>query len=87
MGTLAEHEKELRSGTVSEGGFAALIDAEIYGNVSSIGALEEHLKILQYILVSGNPIEVNQPRKGKYTIKNTKEFQLWCQEFFPSALM
>jgi hypothetical protein len=85
MGTLAEHEKELRSGTVSEGGFAALIDAEIYGNVSSIGALEKHLKILQYILVSGNPIEVNQPRKGKYTIKNTEEFQLWCQEFFPSA--
>jgi hypothetical protein len=85
MATLADHEKELRSGTVSEGGFAALIDAEIYGNVSSIGALEKHLRILQSTLVSGTPIEVNQPQKGKYRIKNTKEFQLWCQELFPSA--
>lgn len=85
MNTLADHESDFSKGLISEGGIRALADAEIYGNVSSIGAMEKSLSIVYAALVSRGVIEINHPLNGKLYIKNVNEYKAWCEEILPSA--
>ncbi len=85
MNTLADHESEFSKGLISESGIRALVDAEIYGNVSSIGAMEKSLSIMHTALVSKGSIEINHPLNGKLYIKSSNEYKAWCEEVLPSA--
>jgi len=85
MNTLAEHENEFSKGVISKDGVRALVDAEIYGNVSSVGAMEKALSILYKALIELGVIEVHHPVNGKSYIKSNKELENWCRKYFPSA--
>lgn len=85
MATLAEHIQEYRQGVVSETGFRALADAEVYGSASSIGALEQALAFLWQVLCKQEPLTVQHPRHGRSEIRSTGEFERWCNEYFPSV--
>ena len=85
MATLLEHHHEFTKGIISRGGFGALIDSEIYGNVSSIGAMEKSLAIVFQALIVQNQLNIHHPTKGTLVINDPNEFKEWCNEFLPSA--
>ncbi len=85
MAALIDHEKEYKAGIVSEGGFDALMDAEIYGNVSSVSALKSSLCVLLEVLNVNQKIEVCHSKIGTLIITNRQEFIAWCLKYFPSV--
>lgn len=85
MNSIQDHDEEYLAGLVSEGGFNALIDAEIYGNVTSVSALEKRLHMLLAALNSDQKVTVNHSRIGTVVITNKYDFMTWCSKYFPSA--
>jgi hypothetical protein len=76
-----EFNEQLRAGYVSREGFRRLHDAEVYGNVSSLGALKGWLKELDLPLRAGKRIEV----EGERFIASRQELLAWIQAEFPEA--
>jgi len=85
MNTLAAHQIEFSEGIVTEGGFSALMDAEIYGNASSIGALSKCLMQLHECLSAGIQLSLYCPRENKTETDQLSVFLNWCEKYFPSA--
>jgi hypothetical protein len=85
MNSLADHTEEFQSGLVTEAGFRALADAEVYGNVSSIGALRRCLSVLHSRVVSGHALQIQHPEFGASTVGDLHAFTAWQQQYFPSA--
>lgn len=85
MRTLADYRDEYVRGLVSEEGFGPLLDAENYGHIVSINALEGSLALLLHALRTRGRINLFQPPNGMLEIESESNFAAWCETNFPSV--
>jgi len=76
-------EAELKQGHVSQAALNVLIGAEVDNCATSIGWLEDKLRILGWT-VARRPIHIDDPA-ARLTLTSTADFTAWCRATFPNA--
>ena len=78
--TLQFHALEFDDGVVTESGFRALLDAEVYGAASSIGAAGNCVARLRSCL-DKCPLSLFVPGVGLRSVTSNEGFKDWCQQY------
>lgn len=83
MNTLQAHHADYDNGFVSEQGFSALSDAEVYGAASSIGASSTCVARLWRALANGRELKLSCREGVTISAHTEMELKDWCTRYFP----
>ena len=85
MNTLQLHLEDFENGIVTESGFSAIGDAEVYAAASSIGAGSNCISMLWSAFNQGKALSLFSADKSIIQPKIERELVDWCVKNFPDC--
>ncbi len=86
MNTLSKNSEDYKKGNVTESGFIALREAELYDQASAISACAARLKEIKLSLNYGVTLKLFVPNGQAIETDSLATFESWAKKYFPVSI-